>query len=137
MGWSMWRRIELRMEKGLVLFSLLLLLPCTGTFSSLPYRQFFIREPDNQTAIQGEQVYYSGRRLYQYNEDNISIILMISIKLILNYKCTCKHREAFFNFSFCFHVIYVSILFKSMVEIKNLIWKSSSLVWQVRQPLYR
>jgi len=56
MGWSMWRRIDLRVEKCLVLFSLLLLLPCKGTFSSLPYRQFFIREPDNQTAIQGEQV---------------------------------------------------------------------------------
>ena len=41
-----------------VVVVVLSLLPLTRVaVSSLPPRQYFIREPDNQTSIQGEQVY--------------------------------------------------------------------------------
>jgi hypothetical protein len=41
----------------MLLLMVLTLLPLTRmAVSTLPPRQYFIREPDNQTAIQGEQV---------------------------------------------------------------------------------
>jgi len=40
-------------------------------------------------------IYYSGRRLYQCNEDYFFILVLIVNKLVSNYKFTSNQTEAF------------------------------------------
>ena len=69
---------------------------------------------------------YSCWHLYQYIEDDFSMQVLIFNKL---FQTICSHVNKKMLVIDCFLMCCVSMLFESLIEIKNEDQKSSSLFW--------
>jgi len=79
---------------------------------------------------------YNGRRLYQCNEEDFSIQVLISSVLFQITTLQVNKEKLLIDRFYLFPCLCVSMLFKSMVEIKDWNRKSSSVYWCIRRLLY-